>query len=160
MTLREILEIAVQMETDGIKFYAAAASYAHDKDTKNTLVSLSEWEKKHREKFTKLKEQVIKTEEAIVNPDGEASLYLEAFATGAIFDITQNPLENLKPDTKVSDILKIAIALEKDAVCCYLGIKLLVADSQSKSKVDEIIKEEMEHIRVLSELLCACPQKN
>ncbi len=159
MTLREILEIAIQMETDGIKFYAAAAEKATDDHAKATLLSLSDWEKTHRAKFIQLKEEIMESEKAIVNPDGQASLYLEAFATGAIFDISQNPLENLSPDTKVSDVLKIAISLEKDAVCCYLGIKMLVSGHKSKEKVNQIIEEEMEHIRILSELLCVCPLK-
>jgi rubrerythrin len=157
MTLREILEIAVQMETDGIKFYAKAADNAQDEKSKKLLTSLSEWEARHHEKFSQMKDDVIANSEAIVSPDGEASLYLEAFVKGAIFDVNSNPLEFITSDTKTSDIIKIAISLEKDAICCYSGIKMMVADQASKDKVDEVIKEEMEHIKILSGLLLSEP---
>ncbi|MFI4910777.1 MAG: ferritin family protein [Sedimentisphaeraceae bacterium JB056] len=153
MTLREILEVAVQMEADGIKFYAKAAENAPDEKSKELLLSLSSWESKHYEQFSKIKDEVVASSEAIVSPDGQASLYLEAFVTGAVFDANANPFEYLNKDTEIPDILKIAISLEKDAVCCYSGIKMMVADEQSKSKVDQIIKEEMEHIKILSDLL-------
>lgn len=155
MTLREILEVAVQMEADGMKFYSQAAKNASDGEMKAMLLSLAEWEEKHYEQFSKIKDEVVNSSDAIVSPDNEAALYLDAFVTGAIFDANANPFEYLTEKSSLSEILKIAIALEKDAVCYYLGIKMTVSGQKSKDKVEQIIKEEMEHIKILSGLLKA-----
>jgi rubrerythrin len=157
MTIREILEVAVQMESDGIRFYAKAAENAPNKKLKDLLLSLSSWEAKHHEKFSKMKDEIVANSEAIVSPDSEAQLYLDAFVSGAVFDAGANPLEYITPNTEVDDILKVAIMLEKDAICYYSGIKIAVSNEASKSKIDDVIKEEMEHIRILSGLLLSAP---
>ncbi len=151
MNIREVLEIAVTMESDGIDFYTKAAGVFSDKAVKNILLELAEWEKKHYAQFSKLRDEIIEQSEPIVSPDGQAMLYLKAFVTGAIFDVNASPLDYIKPDSTVEQVFKVAIGLEKDAICCYCGIRLVLCDAAAKDKIDQIIKEEMEHVRILSE---------
>ncbi len=155
MNIREVLEIAVTMESDGVDFYTRAAGVFTDKGIKKMLLELAEWEKKHYVKFSEMRDEVVAASEPIVSPDGEAMLYLKAFVSGSIFDINANPFDYITPDATVEQIFKIAIGLEKDAICCYTGIRMTLADANSKSKVDHIIKEEMEHVRILSNELKA-----
>jgi rubrerythrin len=49
--------------------------------------------------------------------------------------------------------LRIAIGLEKDSVVFYVAIRDAVPQSLGKEKVEGIIKEEMDHIILLSRML-------
>jgi rubrerythrin len=53
------------------------------------------------------------------------------------------------------EILKAAIGIEKDSIAFYLGMKDMVSERRGKEKIEEIIREEMEHIRLLSHELMA-----
>ena len=53
------------------------------------------------------------------------------------------------------DILKAAIEAEKDSIVFYLGMKESIPEAFGRQKMDAIIKEEMEHIRILSKELVA-----
>ena len=52
-------------------------------------------------------------------------------------------------------ILKSAITAEKDSIVFYLGMKEAVSESLGKGRIDNIIKEEMGHIKLLSGKLVA-----
>ena len=52
-------------------------------------------------------------------------------------------------------ILKAAILAEKDSIVFYLGMKDMVPDELGQSRLDDIIKEEMAHIKLLSRRLIA-----
>lgn len=150
MNIREVLEIAVTMESDGIAFYAKAADFVDNSDAKKVLLELSEWEKSHYADFEKIRDEVVARSDSIVNPDGDAMLYLKSLVTGAIFDSNSSPVDFIKPDSTPASILKKAISLEKDAICCYSGIRMIMADKFSIENIDRIIKEEMEHVRILT----------
>ena len=57
--------------------------------------------------------------------------------------------------TSMEEVLKSAIIAEKDSIVFYLGMKELVPDKYGKEKLDLIIQEEMQHIRLLSKELIA-----
>ena len=46
-----------------------------------------------------------------------------------------------------------AIQAEKDSIAFYLGMKDMVPEELGNNKIDSSIKEEMSHIRILSEKL-------
>jgi rubrerythrin len=52
-------------------------------------------------------------------------------------------------------ILKAAVLAEKDSIVFYLGMKDLVPEGMGQSQLDDIIKEEMSHIKMLSRRLIA-----
>lgn len=55
----------------------------------------------------------------------------------------------------MKSVLKAAILAEKDSIVFYLGMKEMVPDKYGKDKLEEIIKEEMGHIKILSKELVA-----
>jgi rubrerythrin len=75
---------------------------------------------------------------------------LRAWADGHVFDARSRPAEKLTGKEKVEDILRIAIGLEKDSIVFYLGMKDAVPERLGRSKIDPIIKEEMNHMSSLS----------
>jgi len=53
----------------------------------------------------------------------------------------------------MEEVLQIAIGKEKDSVVFYVGMKEMVPEKFGKNRIGDIIKEEMSHIRLLSEEL-------
>ena len=99
--------------------------------------------------------QQIAEDEKIVttfDPDGEAEKYLRALADTRVFYEKKIHLTSLK------EILKTAITTEKDSIVFYLGMKEVVPPHLGKEKLDEIIKEEMDHIKLLSRELVELPK--
>ena len=64
---------------------------------------------------------------------------------------------NLREISKdeMKEIFKEALTAEKDSIVFYLGMKELVPEKLGKSTIDKIIKEEMDHIKLLGHKLSA-----
>jgi rubrerythrin len=53
----------------------------------------------------------------------------------------------------LKDVLKRAIQKEKDSIVYYTGLKDFIPGRAGKHKIDDIIEEEMRHIRILIQSL-------
>ena len=151
----EIFEMAEQIERNGTKFYRRAAEIVSDKDNKKLLLNLAEMEIEHEKTFAQMREQLAgKEKESITfDPDNQAALYLQAMADGHVFDVKTDPASLLSDRESFHDILKMAIGAEKDSIAFYIGLKDSVPQPAGKDKVDKIIREEMNHIVLLSSKL-------
>ena len=145
----EVFEIAEQIERNGAKFYRTAAEKIKDTNKKQLLVNLAKMEDEHEQTFKALRSK-LSTDEKIqttFDPQGESERYLRALADTRIF------YEKDVIPTSLKDILKFAITTEKDSIVFYLGLKEVVPVHLGKQKLDDIIKEEMGHISLLSKEL-------
>lgn len=142
----DIFEIAKQIEINGAKFYREAANRVEEEKHKNFLLGLAEMEDSHEKIFEKMQKDLSEdqTAQTAFDPEDENALYLKALADTRVF------FEKDQPETSMKGILKSAIAAEKDSIAFYLGMKELVSASHGRSRVDEIIKEEMSHIKLLA----------
>ena len=154
LNVDEILEIAEQIERNGIAFYERAAERFQG-DEKRTLLGLANMERNHERAFASMRRELADADEGLTafDPEGEAEKYLAAIADGKIFDLKADPLALLGQQETVQGILGLAIDLEKDSVVFYVAIKDAVPESLGKDKIDKIIKEEMDHILLLSGIL-------
>ncbi|MBF0225458.1 MAG: ferritin family protein [Desulfobacterales bacterium] len=145
----EIFEMAVQVEKNGANFYKKSAEIASDKAEKELLLELSRMEEIHAKTFSSLRASLNDNEKesTVFDPDGEAVQYLKALADTRVFFEKQIDTSSLK------DILKAAIIAEKDSIVFYIGMRDMVPGNLGKTRLDEIIKEEMSHIRILSSKL-------
>ena len=142
----EIFEIAEQLERNGNKFYRDAAEVVDDDAHRQLLISLADMELDHEKTFKAMRAELSGNEKAntVFDPQGEAAQYLKALADTRVFfekEIDLSTMEN---------ILKAAIEAEKDSIVFYLGMKNAVPEKMGRNRMDEIIKEEMSHIRLLS----------
>lgn len=145
----EIFEMAEQIERNGAKFYRDAANQVSDKANKDFLLELAAMEDEHEKTFSSMKGELSKKESTptVFDPEGDAPRYLKALSDTRVFFEKEIDLVSMK------SILKDAVTAEKDSIVFYLGMKDLVPDSQGKDKIEHIIKEEMKHIRLLSNKL-------
>ncbi|MHC4887453.1 MAG: hypothetical protein ACYTGH_20445 [Planctomycetota bacterium] len=151
----EIVEIAVEIEKNGMAFYNRAAELVEDEQGRKLMCDLAGWEKVHIQVFEDLRSSLAVAEglpEAL-DPNGEAALYLQAIADGKVFPqrSMEKELQGLPADHEA--LLEMAIAREKDAVLFYLAMKDMVPQDLGKNAVYKIIEEEMSHVRFISEEL-------
>ena len=153
----ETLQMAIKIEQNGRAFYQKAAENTKDAGVQDKFRELADMEVQHENFFKELKAALSagEKEATVFDPDNEGVLYLNAFASGHVFKKDGNPAAELKGTESVEEILQTAIGLEKDSIVFYLGIKEMVPANLGKDKVQQIIKEEMSHIRLLSEQLRA-----
>ena len=147
----EILEIAEQIERNGARFYRDAAIKITNSDKKRLLVNLADMENDHEKIFKKMRNSLSEDEKIMTSfdPEDEASSYLKALADTRIFFEKEIDFSSIK------EILKSAITAEKDSIVFYLGMKDVITDHIRKDKIDAIIREEMNHIKLLSKELIA-----
>lgn len=149
----DMLEMAIEIERNGQKFYKKAAQIVKDAKTKLFLLDIADMEAEHEKTFQKMKETLPLKEKRIVDPDNEASLYLQAMADGNVFDMRTDLSNKLAGRETIEEIFKMAIGAEKDSIIYYIGIEDYTEDEEDKKKVDKIIEEERGHILALYENL-------
>ncbi|MFO8085168.1 MAG: ferritin family protein [Desulfobacterales bacterium] len=148
-TADDVFEMAEQIEKNGNIFYLTAAESLNEKEAKELLLEFAYMEKEHEKIFSDMRKSLSSEEKqkTVFDPESEAAQYLKALAdTRVFFDkkIDVSSLEN---------ILKDAIQAEKDSIVFYLGMKEAVPEELGQKQLDGIIKEEMSHIRLLSNKL-------
>lgn len=147
----EVFEMAEQLERNGAKFYQDSAASVEGKEAKQLLVKLANMELDHEKTFKQMRSDLAAAEKqsTVFDPEGEAILYLRALADTRVF------FEKEIDTTSLREILKAAIEAEKDSIVFYLGMREMVPEKLGQDRLDEIIKEEMGHIRMLSKELVA-----
>ncbi len=147
----EIFEMAEQIERNGASFYRKSAELIADPAEKKLLLDLAAMEDEHEKTFADLRAGLSKKEKVatVFDPEGEISLYLRALADTRVF------FEKKIDTPSIEDIFKEAILAEKDSIVFYMGMKEMVPENLGKAKIDAIIKEEMNHIKLLSKALVA-----
>jgi rubrerythrin len=156
-TADEIFEMAEQIERNGARFYRRAAQGFSDSRAGRQLLDLAAMEEQHEKTFAAMRAELLQSEREPRGPDpyGEAILYVRGMADGHVFDVSKDPSERLTGKETMEEIFRTAIGLEKDSIAFYLGIKEIVPERLSKQRIDDIIKEEMGHIAILSEGLAS-----
>jgi rubrerythrin len=147
----EILEIARQIEQNGIKFYGTAADCVENPQQKQLLLDLAGWEVSHVETFAKMREGLAVSEKqpTVFDPDDEIGLYLKAMADRVIFTSQMKPEEMLCENPTYRHILEVALDREKDAVVFYASVRDLVPERLGREKIDEIMQEEVYHVALI-----------
>ena len=151
----EIFEIAEQIERNGAAFYLKAAETAPNPRNRRLMLDLAAKERDHEKVFVEMRRRLSarEREPVVFDPENQAVLYLQAFAGGHVFDLTTDPIEFFDGGRTVPEILKKATELERDTVVFYLGMQEMVPERLGRDRVNEIIKEEMGHIALLSKEL-------
>jgi rubrerythrin len=150
----EIFEIAEQIERNGAMFYHKAAELFKKSDISNMFSELSDWEKQHEHVFADMKKKLASTSKKSQTSDLEKKqLDPKVMACLAVFGTVSDPVHRLKNIEKIADVLHTAIEKEKDSITFYEGLKDFVTGRDDQIKVDDIINEEMHHIKILNQAL-------
>jgi rubrerythrin len=153
----EVLETAERIERNGQHFYRKAAENMKDEKAKKLLLGLAEMEVEHEQIFAEMRKNLPKEarEPQVFDPDDELAQYLKALADSHIFNVQHDPADDLTGEETLEELLKTAVQLEKDSVLFYQGMRELVPPKYGREKVDQIVKEEMHHVNLLSNQLAS-----
>jgi len=145
----EILQMAEQIEHNGIKFYSLAAERL--KQFCDIFTQLARQEENHLAVFTVMRRNLSAAEREATSydPNNENSLYLQALADREVFKLDQDPQKLLPSSVTLAGVIDIAIGKEKDSIVFYVGMKELISEKLGRGKMDSIISEEFRHIAVL-----------
>jgi rubrerythrin len=151
----EVFEIAEKIERNGAKFYRKAAELFDDSSTRSFFHELADWEVGHEKIFAGMRKQLSEQSRQLRTFKPEDNLLLDAqdMAGLAVFGNKTEASGDFSGKQSKEDILRIAIEKEKDSIVYYTGLKNFIPDRAGKDKIDDIIKEEMHHIRVLNQSL-------
>ncbi len=150
-TAEDVFTMAVRIEENGHAFYAGAAEKAKDTETKKLFEELANMEANHIQAFKSLRASLPETAlfPGVWDPEGLAESYLQASADTHIFTVEAAD-SRLKKANTAQEALDMAIQFEKDSVAFFLGMKEILPDLKSKSEIDQLIRSEMEHVKMLT----------
>jgi rubrerythrin len=147
----EVFAVAEDIERNGAVFYREAAQKTKDAGAREFLEELAAMEDDHLKTFAAMRAGLSEREKQSMtfDPNGESALYLGALADTRVF--FRKPMST----GSLEEIYGAAVLAEKDSIAFYLGMKEVVPGPAGQAKLEDIIREEMRHIRILSEKLLA-----
>ncbi len=145
MTVKELIETAINIEETGEEFYEKLASYVKNEKFKEFFERMAKEEEKHAQRFKALRE---KYGEDIYIESDEALLYLKKYTEGRVFPAIEDTLKWVE-EKSFNDIVDYSLTMEKESIIFYTEIKAWLKEESTKKIIDAIIDEEREHIRML-----------
>ena len=150
----DVLDLAVQMEENGVEFYELAAKSASETAQRLMLSGLAGMERDHKADFEKLKERRVVSPNS-VDPEVDAAVsgFLASWLEGEVFDKDAEAGLEVARSGAMADVLRVAIRMEKNSIALYTGLREYVADDEAQQILDRISKEELQHVADLSNAL-------
>lgn len=149
----EVLEIACQIERNGVRFYRRAAELVSSPEARKMLGILASMEVEHEKFFNGLRGDNDLLDSLSLETEGEAVKYLKAIAVGKVFPPDADPSSELADDVTLTQVLRKAIEMEMASIAFYQGIREVLPAGVGGGKVEHIIREEMRHVTMLTEKL-------
>lgn len=146
----EIVELGVQIEKNGLKFYESLANSSQNEKVRESCRYLAGEEKKHIEDFEKL----LPSLERYVPPEsypGEYEAYVKALSEEHVFTNDKVVKDMIQKAPGDKEAIQIAIGFEKDSIL-FFGEMSRFIPGKDQNVIEELIRQEREHLRKLSEL--------
>jgi rubrerythrin len=151
----EAVEIAVEIERNGQRFYRQASERAGDAELRRALAELADMEKDHEDAFLDVKGRLTtdQSPEIAYDPNNEVVQYLGAIADVVVFNVRTDWSDVIEGTESVEELLKLALQLERDSVAYYVGLAQLVPAKLGRSVIERLIREEMDHVVLIAQHL-------
>jgi rubrerythrin len=148
-SLKDIINIAVQIEQNGERVYIKAAEKTEDPSLRDLLQWLADEEIKHVEWFEALKATVSSTGNYPEQEKMGRKLLKDAVGAQS-FALENADFSNME---KVEDLLELAIEFEKDTVLFYKMLQPFMEDRETLNQLHAVIQEEEKHAQRLKAFL-------
>lgn len=145
-TIREIVDMAIQLEKNAETFYRAAVAKMATPSLEPVLICLANEERDHSKWFEKLKRLAEKAE---AGGQGEeiSSEALRSLVGDQKFSLAEVDLAKIK---SIKELIELAIEHEKDTIIFYQMLQSFIDDPETMEELDHIIAEEEQHIKLLT----------
>ena len=148
-SLKDIVDIAVQIEQNGERVYRNAAKKIKDPLLRSLLQGLADEEAQHAKWFEALMDTVTGTGDFPEQEKMGRALLKNAVGTQS-FTLEDADFSSMET---IEDLLELAIEFEKDTVLFYGMLQPLIEDQKTLEQLHAIIQEEENHARRLKEML-------
>jgi rubrerythrin len=140
-SLKDIIDIAGQIEQNGERVYRRAAEKIKDPSLRSLLQWLADEEAKHLEWFEALKDKIPDTGEHPEQAKFGRDLLQNAVGTHslALEDADFSAME------QVQDLINLVMEFENDTVLFYKMLQPLIEDQKTLEQLHAIIQEEEDH---------------
>jgi rubrerythrin len=146
-SIREIIDMAIQLEKNAETFYRAALAEMSTPSLESVLVCLADEEREHAEWFEKLKRAA--EEAKAVHEMGEISgAALRSLVGDQKFSLVEVDLSEIE---SAEELIELAVEHEKDTILFYQMLQSFIESPETTKELDEIIAQEDQHIKLLKE---------
>lgn len=143
----ELVELSIQVERNGLEFYAALAQKSRDPGIADLFVFLAREEEKHITVFKKMCAKIEGCGAPEVIAD-EYIAYMHALAGEHVFTRQGEGAKAAQAILGDAQALDVAIGFEKDSIIFYEGMRRLVPQADMVV-VDALIAQEKSHLMKL-----------
>lgn len=152
-TGKEVLDMAVRIEENGMRFYSDAAKAAKSHQLKDLFHALSEEEGTHIKMFLELKKVLVGDDPSTgFDPYLEdAQQYLKSMADTEVFTNPEAGKEAARSLKGEKEAISMAIGMEKDSLLFYYELEKMIREKDRKV-IESLIEQEKEHVRKLTNL--------
>ena len=146
----EVIEMALKIEENGMKFYTDAFKAARDERVRDLFKRLAIEEAHHIKTFSRMKE-LVKDEYVSEGYDPyitEASEYLRSMADSEVFKNPQAGAEFAGEISNPTEVLDFAVSMEKDSIRFYEEFERVIVE-KDRPVITALIDQEKEHLELL-----------
>ena len=142
-----IFETAERIERTGAEFYEKQAGHSRRSATRDLLRQLAEMERSHERTFREMRRTMLPAEDIATGVGAES--YLRAAADSHVFAVYRHA-DLLTGYENPEEVIRTALAFEKDTVVFFVSMRELVADDKGRAQIARMVREERKHIAMLS----------
>jgi rubrerythrin len=146
--LKEIFQLARQLEESGQLYYQTAAAECNDPYVSSLCSKIAGQEVRHLEKLKSM-QQLLVADDQMKRLTWEELTWLQLdLEEGVLTDFQE--VKSFVKQATVTEILARAIQLERDSITFYSSLMSEV-DLNCKGLLEELLKEENQHIKWLQQ---------
>jgi len=150
LNLREIIEMAIQIETAGAAFYKRLSELAESDETRDLFSDLEKAEYTHIEDFEAVLKNALSRPGHHENATTETDLlYLRAFASRRIFTSPEDAVSKAENLDDILEAIDMALDFEIKSVGFYREMAGMIENPEDSASVTELENQEKEHAAYL-----------
>ena len=145
---KELVDIAIGIEESGYYFYTQSRKKFTDPNFTDLLAFLAEEELRHKELFEKMLGELSDTSGIFTE---DYFQYIKSLGDERVFKNNDDVDAAVKTVQSIFDVLKIAMAAEKDSILFYYELRDVLPENMF-SLVNSILVEEKRHLLQLGSI--------
>lgn len=147
----EIVEMGINIEEMGEKFYTSYISETKNEKVKDLFRFLANEEVKHKQVFQQLLDSLQKGEFVISYSDEEVDKYFNAVIDARVLGDEGYAIRLAKTAKNEIEAIGFAMSFEKDSIVFYYGFLDLVKE-KTEEVIMKLINEEKKHLKLLYDI--------
>jgi rubrerythrin len=158
-SILEAVEVAMQMEEEGIRFYTLAEQKVAAPEMRKLFAFLRDKEHQHIETFRRLYSDLTAREGTpdaeLWLLDTEVSSWFRAYVESTVFPTKGAAERAIGGLHGVVEILQLALRVEKDSILFYHELLASAPWPEAKALIEKVIAEERRHVVFIHEKLAS-----